>query len=144
MSKQARRVTTPSLTAVTNRWKKQLADRTPNLIRIGKTIGITLLSIWLVTGEAAALHKPQPCQIPPEFQPLMQLLHDLGSLATVAGIGLGALGIIVAGILIAAPDPNNTQRGKSVAKSSGIGVVLLLSAGMVIAFLVNSLPPTLC
>lgn len=111
---------------------------------VTRTAASVVGALLLSTGQAAALHKPQPCQIPPEFQPLMQLLHDLGSLATVAGIGLGALGIIVAGILIAAPDPNNTQRGKSVAKSSGIGVVLLLSAGMVIAFLINSLPPTLC
>jgi hypothetical protein len=118
------------------------------LENLEKGIGQASIAIGIgyatMVGEVAAVHGSLPCSPPSEFEPLFQLLHTTGSLATAAGVALGAISIMVAGVLYAAPGQDNTQRGKGVAKNGILGVGILLSAGMVVAFLVNQLGASLC
>lgn len=73
------------------------------------------------------------------LMPLFQLIDSLVQLAFFGGIGLGTLGFMTAGIMLMLPGDDWNRRGKSVAKNTFIGVVILLSAQFIIAFLTNQL-----
>ena len=84
------------------------------------------------------------CEIPESFDPLLGLLESLTQLAFIGGIGLGTFGFLVAALYLMLPGQDNTRRGKVVAKNVFIGSVLLMSAQMIVDFLVNELGTTLC
>jgi hypothetical protein len=84
------------------------------------------------------------CDTPSSFDPLLGLLDSLVELAFLAGIGLGTLGFLVAGLFLMLPGQDNSRRGKLVAKNVFIGAVLLLSAQLIVDFLVSQLGATLC
>ena len=84
-------------------------------------------------------HEKLPCELPQSFEPLMVLLHSLMELALIAGIGLATLGIMVVGLLYIIGGPDNLKRAKRYAKAVIIGVLLLLSAHMIMDFLIGRL-----
>lgn len=84
------------------------------------------------------------CTTPSSFEPLLGLLDSLVQLAFIAGIGLGTLGFLVAALFLMLPGQDNSRRGKLVAKNVFIGAVLLLSAQLIVDFLVSQLGATLC
>jgi len=84
------------------------------------------------------------CETPSSFEPLLGLLDSLVELAFLAGIGLGTLGFLVAALFLMLPGQDNSRRGKLVAKNVFIGAVLLLSAQLIVDFLVSQLGATLC
>lgn len=79
------------------------------------------------------------CDIPSSFKPLIELLDSLTELAFLAGVGIGVLGFLVAGLFLMLPGQDNSRRGKLVAKNVFIGAILLLSAQMIVDFLVVQL-----
>ena len=87
---------------------------------------------------------PGECSTPSSFEPLLGLLDSLVELAFIGGIGLGTLGFLVAGLFLMLPGQDNSRRGKLVAKNVFIGAVLLLSAQLIVDFLVSQLGATLC
>ena len=112
---------------------------------LGKlTIAIVFQVIALVS-PAAAAHGTQKCSTPSDLVPLFELLHSLTQLAFLAGVGLGTLGFMAAGLMIAAPVGEDwSRRGKKVAKSTLFGVIILLSSQMIVAFLVDRLGGVFC
>ena len=85
------------------------------------------------------------CEVPESIQPLFDLLEALTELAFIAGVSLGTLGFSTAGLMIAAPLGEEwTRRGKDLTKQVLIGTIILLSANMVVAFLVNELGGVVC
>lgn len=102
------------------------------------TIGIILAS------TPVAAQTDLECETPSSFEPLLGLLDSLVQLAFIAGIGLGTLGFLVAALFLMLPGQDNSRRGKLVAKNVFIGAVLLLSAQLMVDFLVSQLGATLC
>ena len=101
--------------------------------------------ILLISNPATASHDALPCPVPPELLPLFELLHTLTDVAFLLGVGLATLGFTIAGILIAGPFGDDyTQHGKRLVKRVFIGTVLLLSAGMIVAFLTSQMGGTFC
>lgn len=85
------------------------------------------------------------CTIPSSLQPLFDLLNTLEVLAFTGGVALGVIGLSVAGLMIAGPFGEDwVRRGKSVAKNTILGVIILASANMVVAFLISQLSPSFC
>jgi len=85
------------------------------------------------------------CTIPSSLQPLFDLLNTLEVLAFTGGVALGVIGLSVAGVMIAGPFGQDwVRRGKSVAKNTILGVVILASANMVVDFLISQLSPSFC
>lgn len=98
----------------------------------------------IITPLATATSTDLDCATPSSFEPLIGLLDSLVELAFIAGIGLGTLGFLVAALFLMLPGQDNSRRGKLVAKNVFIGSVLLLSAQLIIDFLVSQLGATLC
>lgn len=98
--------------------------------------------VLLVEGSmpVAAAHGSLPCDPPPGFGPLFQLMHDIGQLAQLSGIVLGFIGFSIAGVMFVIPGPEWNQRGKRLAKAVIIGAIILLSANLIMAFLVSHFP----
>jgi hypothetical protein len=72
-------------------------------------------------------------------------LNTLEVLAFTGGVALGVIGLSVAGVMIAGPFGQDwVRRGKSVAKNTILGVVILASANMVVDFLISQLSPSFC
>jgi hypothetical protein len=104
----------------------------------------TAVAIIIASTPAAASHDSLNCTTPSSFEPLLGLLDSLVELAFIAGIGLGTLGFLVAALFLMLPGQDNSRRGKLVAKNVFIGAVLLLSAQLIVDFLVVQLGATLC
>jgi len=104
----------------------------------------SIVLLIAVTGTASASHNSLDCTTPSSFEPLLGLLDSLVELAFIAGIGLGTLGFLVAALFLMLPGQDNSRRGKLVAKNVFIGAVLLLSAQLIVDFLVSQLGATLC
>lgn len=109
------------------------------------------LKLWvaLLTGSvfiqpAAAAHDNLPCEVPSNLEPLFALLDSITQLAFLGGVGLATLGFSIAGLMLIMPGEDNSRLGKKVAKNVLIGTVLLLSANMIVSFLVNELGTTIC
>lgn len=92
----------------------------------------------------ASVQDSLDCETPSSFEPLLGLLDSLVELAFIGGIGLGTLGFLIAGLFLMLPGQDNSRRGKLVAKNVFIGAVLLLSAQLIVDFLVSQLGATLC
>jgi hypothetical protein len=106
---------------------------------------LSALLLTLTAQPAAASHDNLPCSVPPELEPLFELLHTLTDVAFLMGIGLATLGFTVAGILIAGPFGDDyTQQGKRLVKRVFFGTVVLLSAGMIVSFLISQLGEPFC
>lgn len=99
-----------------------------------------LVPLATPTGPTEALD----CKPPESLVPLIELLHTLTELAFLAGVGLGVLGFSVSALFLMLPGEDNTRRGKKVAKNVLFGVILLLSANMIVGFLVNELGGVIC
>jgi len=115
-------------------WKKRAVKATVS----------TALLLSFAASPAAAAHGNLNCDPPESLMPLFELMHTLTELAFLAGVVVGTVGFMFAGILYMVPGRENAERGKDVAKHVFIGVVILLSANMVIAFLVNELGGVVC
>jgi hypothetical protein len=103
-----------------------------------------LLGLLYTAQPAAASHGNLGCSPSQSFEPLFQLLHALTELAFLGGVLLATLGFLTAGILIIIPGQEYTRRGKQIAKSVLIGTVLLLSANMIVQFIINQLGSVVC
>lgn len=101
-------------------------------------------SIIISSNTAAASHDGLECSTPDSLEPLFQLLHSLGELAFLAGITVGTLGFLIAGICLMLPGEDYNRRGKMVAKNVFIGVVLLLSSNMIVSYLTVQMGGTAC
>jgi hypothetical protein len=107
---------------------------------------VRLLGVLILFPKsAAAVHGSVDCSIPSSLQPLFDLLHTVGVLAFTGGVALGVIGLSVAGVMIAGPFGEDwVRRGKQVAKNTILGVIILASARMVVAFLISQLGPSFC
>jgi len=104
-----------------------------------------VVALALLTNPVAAQSATEDCTIPTSLQPLFDLLSTLETLAFVAGVSLGVVGFSVAGLLVAGPwGQDSVRRGKQLAKNTILGVVILGSANMVVAFLISQLGPSFC
>ena len=74
----------------------------------------------------------------------MNLLHSFTELAFLGGVALAVLGYSIAGILIMLPGEDSSRRGKQVAKNVTIGVLLLLSANLIVGFITNEMGGVIC
>jgi hypothetical protein len=101
-------------------------------------------ALLLFTTPAAASHGTLNCSSSQAFQPLFQLLHSLTELAFLGGVGLATLGFTTAGLLIIIPGQEYNRRGKQVAKAVLFGTIILLSANMMVQFIVNNLGGAVC
>lgn len=123
-----------------------MAVHLPDAVRrtVAKALlwGIGLLLVG--AGPAAAQESTDACTVPPDLQPLIDLLDTLSQLAFVGGIGLATVGFSVAAILILLPGQDRSRRGKEFVQNVFIGTVLLLSADMVVSFLTSQLAGATC
>jgi hypothetical protein len=103
-----------------------------------------IVALQLATTPAAAAHDNLPCEVPSNLEPLFALLDSITQIAFLGGVGLATLGFSIAGLLLIMPGEDNSRLGKKVAKNVLIGTVLLLSANMIVSFLVNELGTTIC
>jgi hypothetical protein len=103
-----------------------------------------LLLSALVLTQPAAAQTAENCSVPSDLQPLIDLLNTLGELAFIAGIALATIGFSVAGLLFMMPGVEYTRRAKQVGTNVFIGAIILLSANMVVSFLVSQLGTTMC
>lgn len=116
----------------------------PTVATLFKTT-IPVASLIITTQPASAVHGSVSCSIPSNLQPLFDLLHTIGVLAFTGGVALGVIGLSVAGVMIAGPFGEDwVRRGKQVAKNTILGVIILASARMVVAFLISQLGPNFC
>jgi hypothetical protein len=117
----------------------------PGLNRI-LTKGITpVVGLILLSSPVAAQTGTEDCSIPSSLQPLFDLLNTVEVLAFSGGVALGVIGMSVAGLMIAGPFGEDwVRRGKQLAKNTILGVVILASANMVVAFLIGQLSPSFC
>jgi type IV secretory pathway VirB2 component (pilin) len=128
------------------------SNRTLRLdVSIHKTLVHSLLSVAALIGlvsPAAAAHNgtmsSTECSAPESLTPLMELLHSLGELAFLGGVSIGTLGFLFAGICLMLPGEDWNRRGRSVAKNVFIGVILLMSANMIVAYLISQMGGTFC
>lgn len=119
--------------------KAKISRRVATLSTASATTLIT------ATTPAAAAHDSMQCDVPTALTPLIDLLHSFTELAFIAGILLGTIGFMTAGILIAGPFGDDwTRRGKGIAKNTMFGTILLLSSHMIVAFLVGELGGVIC
>jgi hypothetical protein len=105
-------------------------------------LGTALSALFLV--QPAAAQPAEDCTVPPDLQPLIDLLNTIGELAFIAGIALATVGFSVAGLMFMMPGQEYARRGKQVAKNVFIGTIILLSANMVVSFLTSQLGTSLC
>lgn len=84
------------------------------------------------------------CTVPESFKPLIDLLNTIVELALIAGILLGTLGFLIAALYIIVPGQDNSRKGKLIGKNTFLGTVLLLSAQLIIDFLVIHMEDILC
>ena len=108
------------------------------------TTAFAQILIIIFAVPASASHGTLECDAPESLLPLMNLLHSLGELAFLAGVSIGTLGFISAGICLMIPGEDWTRRGKQIVKNVFIGVVLLLSADMIVAYLISQMGGTIC
>jgi type IV secretory pathway VirB2 component (pilin) len=108
------------------------------------TLVFTLASSTIIIQPAAASHDGLPCQQPESLSPLFELLHSLGELAFLGGVSIGTIGFLFAGICLMLPGEDWTRRGRDVSKNVFIGVILLLSANMIVSFLISELGGSIC
>lgn len=109
-----------------------------------QAVSVVLLTLFVATGRAAAGHDSLPCEVPTDLTPLFNVLDTIAQVAFLGGVGLATLGFVVAGVFIVVPGEEYTRRGKDVAKHVLIGTILLLSANMIVAFLVSQFGVTIC
>lgn len=109
-----------------------------------KLIGIVVAVVLLFSTPAAASHGTLNCSLPGEIEPLLAFLDTIVQMLLFGGVSLGTLGLTLAGIMVIWPGQDMNRRGKDVAKHVIIGVVILLSAQMVMAFLVSELGSLAC
>jgi type IV secretory pathway VirB2 component (pilin) len=113
-------------------------------VRRVATLSPALVSALLIAQPVAAAHGSLDCTPPDSLSPLINLLHSLGELAFLAGISIGTIGFLTAGIFLMLPGEDWTRRGKTVAKNVFIGVILLLSANMIVSYLVSQMGGAIC
>ncbi|QIB75392.1 hypothetical protein G3I44_14475 [Halogeometricum borinquense] len=94
-----------------------------------------LLAVTGFTGVAAA----QTGGGAGELQPLIDFLDSLAQLLMLAGASLGTLGFATAGVMYMIPGEDWSRKAKTVAKSTIIGLVILLSANMMVAWIASQL-----
>jgi len=121
-----------------------IGQRLQTVKRGAVKLGLTLVSVLMLSTPAAAAHDNLPCTVPESLTPLFELLDTLTQLAFLGGVGLGTVGLLVAALFMMLPGEDANRRGKQVAKNVLIGTVLLLSAQMIISFLVSQLGTTVC
>ena len=110
----------------------------------GSQIALIVAGVAVLSMPVAAVHDSVPCPIPPELLPLFELLHTFAELAMVLGILIGTLGILIAGIMWMIPGPDWNRRAKGTATYVVVGTVILLSAHMIMAFLISQMGGTFC
>lgn len=108
------------------------------------TLSLAFVSALLTVQPVAAAHSSLECTPPESLSPLIDLLHSLGELAFLAGVSIGTIGFLFAGICLMLPGEDWTRRGKGVAKNVFIGVILLLSANMIVSYLVSKMGGAIC
>lgn len=119
--------------------------RQKTLRRVATLSLLTAVALSNLTGSVAASTVDSlGCDAPESLVPLISLLDTLTELAFLAGIGFGVLGFSIAGLALMIPGEDYNRRGKMVAKSVLVGVIILLSANMVVGFLVNELGGVIC
>lgn len=103
-----------------------------------------LVAITVKFGWLASVVDSLDCTPPEELLELFVLLESLTQLAFIAGVGLGVLGFSLAGVMFMIPGEEYNRRAKTLAKSTLIGVIILLSAEMVVEFLISQLGGVVC
>jgi hypothetical protein len=107
---------------------------------VQREIAYSLFSVVALISTAspvAASHGD--CSTPEALAPLIDLLHSLGDLAFVGGVTIGTIGFLLAGTFLMIPGQDWTRRARGTAKNVFIGVILLLSADMIVGYLIAQL-----
>lgn len=106
------------------------------------TLAITTLgAIPAVSQPALAIHDSAPCPPDPTLEPLFSFIHDVTTLIMLLGLAFAVVGLSVSGIeYMWAVTLERKKRAKQHAQNVIIGVVILLSATMIVAFLMTRLP----
>jgi len=112
-----------------------------NTRRLWIIIGVLLLGVDPVAAQTTT---PDGCTTPEAFTPLFDLLNTLAEIAFVAGLSIGLLGLLIAGTYMMLPGQDSNRKGKDIAKHVIFGTILLLSANMIMTFLITQLGASLC
>lgn len=112
--------------------------------RVATLFITTAALLALASSPATAALEALNCEPPENLDPLFALLDSLTQLAFLGGIGLATLGFTAAALFLMLPGQDNTRRGKLVAKNVFLGAVLLMSANMIVGFLVSQLGGVVC
>lgn len=93
----------------------------------------------------ADISLPSGCTIPSDLQPLVDLANAVTELLFIGGLLLGVAGIMVSGAyFIVGTGPESIRKAKSIFKNVAIGVVLILSAEAIVAFLLSQVGASIC
>jgi len=105
---------------------------------------VSTVVLVALSAPVAASHSTLPCPVPPPLEPLFNLLDTFTQLAFISGVSLGLLGFTIAGVFFVIPGEEWTRRGKQLSRNVLYGTILLLSANMIVSFLVSELGTTVC
>lgn len=121
----------------------RLAEQVPTFAS-SRILVVLLFSATVFVQPVTATPGSLECQPPESLMPLINLLDSLGELAFLAGVSIGTIGFLFAGISLMVPGEDWNRRGKKVAKNVFIGVILLLSANMIVSYLITQMGGTIC
>ena len=100
------------------------------------------LRVGVLAAFAVFAVDPVAAQSAGELQPLVDFLNNLAELLMVIGAALGVVGFAAAGLMYIVPGEPWTRRAKETAKATGIGLVILLSSNIMVAWIAANLPGT--
>lgn len=87
---------------------------------------------------------PVPDCVPTEFARLFQFLDSIAHLLIFGGIGLATIVILAGAVAMTLGGPKWVQKGKQAIINAVLGLVLLLTAHLFIAWVVGRIAPEFC
>lgn len=109
------------------------------------TVTVSTLLVMAVSPAAAQTNSTSPapvnCRVDPSMKPLVQFLGEVIVFTKYMGVLVGTLGILTGALMIAGPFGRDiAQKGRTVVKSSILGLLILVSASMIVGFVTSNLP----
>lgn len=101
----------------------------------------TIGGVLIFSQPALAIHDSASCPPDPTLEPLFTFVHEVTTVIMILGLAFAVLGLSLSGIeYMWANTLERKKRAKQRAQNVIIGVVILLSATMIVAFLMTRLP----
>lgn len=107
-------------------------------------IAAQAITLSLLAFTQPVLAQPQGCSPPSQLQPVFDLLGAITQVTMMGGLTIAALGIAIGGILFMWPGQDNNRRAKSIITYTVIGMVIILSAHAIVAFVTSQMGTTVC